>query len=233
MDGRKWYLEPNDFLVEHWVTEDGEGVIVLRVVKSFVRPFDYGLHMVEGTPMSLSPQSGSTMKFQGTFGLVRIDDLTHYTDVKSRLHLLIKTFPPLRLYPYFPAGYLQTDLQIGNESILAAEEGADWGYLETPIDIIVPPKIRMQFHFYNPYGTETVKPLFKLYIGSYVVEYVKDVDVIYAILRKKYKPEPRWFTLYGFKKFRYPFKELLGITKPIPLDAEPDEISEIVREWEV
>jgi len=226
----KWVIEPGELVVENWLTKDYSGIIVLRVLASQVRPFDFGNH---SGVTNLSPSDKKTVKFGGTFAGVTIDDLFYFEDRNGRLHVILYSHPELRVYPQFIAGYPQIDYTAGEEVILTGTEGEDWGYLKTPLEFLVPPKVHLNFTFYNDYGTETVTPYFRFWYDSLVVSYVTDPEIIYQILQKKYRPEPRWFTIYGFRRFPYDFRENLGITKPIPVDATLDEIKRIVAGWRV
>ncbi|RLG71345.1 MAG: hypothetical protein DRO23_12140 [Thermoprotei archaeon] len=227
---KKWVIEPGELFVENWLTKDYNGIIVLRVIASQVRPFEFGNH---SSVTNLAAGSKATVKFGGTFHGVTVDDLFYFEDKYGRLHVLFKSFPEMRVYPQFIAGYPQIDYTAGEETILTGDLGYEWGYLKTPIEIMVPPRIHLNFTWYNDYGTETVTPFFKFWYDSLVVRYIKDPEIIYQILQKKYRPEPKWFTIYGFRRFPYNFRENLGITQPIPVDATPDEIRRIVAEWGV
>lgn len=226
----KWWLEPNEIFVEHWLTKEFTGIVVLRVEASQVRAFDFGNH---GGVTSLSPGSLATVKFGGTFAGVTVDDLFYFEDRHARLHILLDSYPKMRVYPQFIAGYPQIDYTAGEEPILTGTEGQSWGYLKTPAEFLVPPRIHLNFTWYNEYGTENITPYFKFFYDSLLVKYVKDPEIIHLILQKKYRPEPRWFTIYGFRRFPYNFRENLKITQPIPLDATLDEIRSIVAEWGV
>jgi len=93
------------------------------------------------------------------------------------------------------------------------------------------PKVHLDWTFYNQYGSETINPYLRFLYGAYNIKYITDVNVIMDILAKKYRPEPKWFTIYGRKTFDYNFKDNMKVTQPIPVDATKPQVQAIIDNW--
>lgn len=217
------FMQAGDVFVVLFRTKDYEGIVPFKIDFSQARPFQFGQ-----ISSSISPGSYTRVRLGGTFLGSSIDDLLYFTRKGVLLHIWLDTHPKVRIYPEWPSGTLQGDFNY-TEGKLPAEVGEDWGWIVPPVEFIVIPKIHLDFDMYNPYGTETVQPLVKFWWAEYNVKLVRDVDMILAILQRRFKP--KWFVAYGAKPFVYEFSETLGIAHPIPLDADVKLIEEIVRGW--
>ena len=219
------FLETGDIGVLNFRTKDHQGIVPFKVEFAQVRPFLYG-----NLGSSLSPGGSYTKRLSGTFLGVSFTDILYYDKPKALLHLWLDIIPPMRVYPYFTAGNLQGDfLYTANQ--ISAKEDQDWGWIDPPVEVMVVPKVNLDFHVYNPWGTETINPLIKFWYAEYYISLVKDPDIILLILQRKYRPEPKWFPIYGMRLIDYNFKDAMNINQPIPLDATREEIIKIVQGW--
>lgn len=224
------FLKSGELGVLHFIARRVEGICVFKVLQaSFPSVFKYGTYPYGGTAQTISPASYNTTpwRFGGTFRNVQRDDIFWFDDVDTLIHAYLTVQPELEVFTWLPAGLLQEDYH----DILSIYAGAPFGAKRPPVEFIVPPKIHPEFTFYNPYETETVTPYFRFYYSFYKVKYITDSDIIHDILQHKYRPLPKWFTLYGFKSMDYDFKSNMKISRPIPIDATKKEIAEIVKEW--
>lgn len=220
------FLQVNDLGVLHFRARQGSGALVFRVLFRQVRPFKFG-----NVGYSISSSSGYTKRLGGTFAGRTIEDLFYYEDSNTLVHVVLDVFPRVMIYPYWTPATLQGDYIYGATK-LPAREDADWGWLEPPVEFMVVPKVNLDFRFYNPYGTETLNPYVKFWYGEYEVQWIKDVPTIRDVLAKRYRPEPKWFTIYGFRLIDYDFKDALKtIDRPIPVNATEAQIRDIVSGW--
>lgn len=211
-------------------TEAAEGVAVFRVVWRQIINFDYGnLPSTVVSPPGIAPGS-RTDAFQLSYtykGRV-VEDLLYHDDADTLIHAEVDFHPHvLEVMPYWITGYLQADYH----DILTADADAPFGWLVPPVEVISIPKVHLAFLLRNPLGSEYIYPYVTLKLAVYTVRYITDVDLIYDVIWKKYKPEPKWFTVYGTRAFSYDFRENMKITRLIPVYAEKPEIDRIVNEW--
>ena len=221
------FLKPGDLAVLVIRARNVQGAVVYRINLAQSRPFLYG-----NLSSALSPGNGTTVRLSGTFLGTTISDLLYFTKKNYLLHVVLDVIPKLRVYPYWTSGNLQSDFMY-SEGTLPATEDEDWGWLEPPVEAVVIPKAHLDFRLYNPYGTESINPLIKFYWGEYQVTPVRDPDIVWAVLNRKYAPAPKWFLVYGMKPFEYNIETNMGIPELVPLDADRSEIASIVEGWEV
>jgi len=223
LNGKKTFLDINDIGVLHAITKEGAGIIPFKVIDKMVRPFEYGDLGVQIAPAGNS----GTQRLKGTFAGITLNDMFEFDDIDYLLHILLEVFPPLWVYPQWISGYIQSDYH----DLLPGTIGQPFGFVWPPIEVMSIPKVHLDWTFYNQYGSETINPYLKFLYGAYNIKYITDVDMIMDILAKEYRPEPKWFTIYGRKTFSYNFKDNMGITQPIPVDATEPQVQTIIDKW--
>ncbi len=223
MNEKNVFLDINEVGVLHVIAKNGQGIIPFKVIDKMVRPFEYGKLGIQIAPAANS----GTAKLSGTFGGTTVNDMFYFDDVEYLLQIYLECFPALRIYPSWISGYLQSDYH----DILPGTIGQPYGYIWPPVNVMAIPKVTLAWVFYNQLGTETIDPFLKFNYGVYNHKLITDADVIMDILAKRYRPEPKWFTIYGRKTFQYDFKNNMKISQPIPVDATKEKVQAIVTEW--
>ncbi len=223
MNEKKVFLDINDIGVLHAITKQGQGIIPFKVIDKMVRPFEYGKLGVQIAPAGNS----GTVRLSGTFGGVTLNDMFYYDDDDYLIEVNLESFPATWIYPSWISGYVQSDYH----DLLPGTIGQPYGFMWPPVDVMAIPKVHLDWVFYNQYGSETIDPYIRFNYGVYNIKYITDVDVIMAILAKKYRPEPKWYTVYGRKTFDYNFKANMKISQPIPVDATKAQVQALVDAW--
>ena len=220
---KKVFLDVNDIGVLHVIAKGGQGIVPFQVIDKMVRPFEYGRLGVQIAPAGDS----GTVRLKGTFAGVTLNDMFEYDDVDYLLHIVLESYPSMRIYPSWISGYLQSDYH----DLLPGTKGEAFGFVWPPVEVMSVPKVHLDWVFYNQYGSETIDPYIRFLYGAYNIKYLTDTDLIMDILAKRHRPEPKWFTIYGRKTFDYNFKDNMKISRPIPITASRDEIESILSEW--
>jgi hypothetical protein len=219
----KTFLDIGDLGVLHCIFREAQGIVVFKVLDKMVRPFEYGKLEEEIEPTSTSELT----RLSGTWMGVELTDIFYYDDVDYLIHILLDCYPSMRIYPSWISGYLQSDYH----DLLPAEQTQPYGFLWPPVEVMSIPEVHLDWYFRNPYGSETIDPYIRFHYGVYNVQYVTDAQIIHDILTKKWRPEPKWFTVYGRRPFTYDFKDKMKISRPIPIKATKEEIESVVAEW--
>jgi len=223
LNEKKVFLDVNDIGVLHVIAKTGQGIVPFQVIDKMVRPFEYGKLGVQ-----IAPDGNSgIIKLGGTFGGITLTDMLNYDDVDYLLHIRLEAYPSMRIYPSWISGYLQSDYH----DLLPGSIGEDYGFVWPPVEVMSIPKVTLGWVFYNQYGSETIDPYIRFTYGAYNIKYLTDVDIITDILAKRYRPEPKWFTIYGRKTFDYNFKDGMKVSRPIPVDSTKPQVQALIKEW--
>jgi len=222
-NGKKVFLDINNIGVLHAITKAGAGIIPFQVIDKMVRPFEYGDLGVEIAPAANS----GTQRLKGTWSGITLDDMFYFDDVDYLIHVLLEVHPAIWVYPQWISGYVQADYH----DLLPGTVGQPYGFVWPPVEVMSIPKVHLDWTFYNQYGSETINPYLRFLYGVYNVKYITDVDIIMDILTKRFRPEPKWFTVYGRKTFDYNFVDNMKLTRPIPVDSTKAQVQTIVNQW--
>jgi hypothetical protein len=220
---RDVFLQDGEVGVLRIIAREAEGIFPFLVTDSMLRPFEFG---ALGEEIEAEDISAKT-RFSGTWMGVTLEDLFYYDDADYLLHIFLETYPTMKVWPSWISGYLQSDYH----DLLPAAEQKPYGFLWSPVEFISIPKVHLDFYFENPYGSETLNPFVKFWYNAYHIKPLMDAELISLILTRRYKPEPKWWTIYGRKPWSYNFKDNMKITRPIPLTASRDEIESVLAEW--
>ena len=224
------FVEEGQFGVLFFLIEElPPAAVPFQVTSRQVRPFDYG-NLPTTVTTGIEPEKSLDAFKISSMGRAiqgrEIEDLFYFDDVDVLMHMFMNIKPDgLRVFPYWIAGYLQSDYH----DILTADNESPFGYLTPPLNFISIPYCHLEFSIRNPYKTETINPYISWDYAIYNVKYIVDPELAEALLTKRLRAP--WFTIYGFKRFPYNFAKNMMISRPIPIVAKRPDIESIIEEW--
>lgn len=221
------FIEPGSYGALFFLTEEfPPSIAVFRVLARQVIPFDFGNLGSDIVNTGIDPETTlSECRITKTIQGTEVEDFFYHDDKDTLLHTIMNLWPPIQIMPFWISGYQQSDYH----DILTANKDSPFGYKEPPIEFIAIPEVHLGFALRNQYATETINPYIRLLTAVYRVKYIVDAGLIEAVIRKRMKIP--WFTIYGYKKWPYDYRDKMAITRPIDITWSRAEIESELEKW--